>query len=370
MGHRFVTWGVLLTFALLCLALPQRSLAAAYLPPAGKLYAGVTAGDPLTYEQQTHTHAAIFQEFITWGGTIEWAFAPADQNLSRMMLAIQTITPPGGEVISPGAIARGGGDGWIEWLGAYLARRGQPVYLRLFAEMDAYWNPYSAYNENGGSRGPDHSTRAFRQAWRRITLILRGGAVRAINAKLNALRMPAVAAVQRTLPRAPVAMLWVPQVWGAPDIPQNEPREYYPGARYVDWVGTDFYSKYPNWRGLNDYFQQFRGKPFVFGEWAIMGADSPRFVNELFGWVRSHRRVRILMYNQGYKVAGPLALEHYPASAQTIARHLRNSLFASFAPEWALTPNRGFDRESESESASLNFRRLWPPRASLLSGGH
>jgi hypothetical protein len=335
MAHRSFARALAMSAALLSLALaPARSGAAAYLPPAGRLYAGITAGAPATYEQQTHAHAAIFQEFITWGGGVTWALAPADQNRSRAMLAIQTITPSGGEVISPGAIARGRADGWIEWLGAQLAQRGAPVYVRLFAEMDAYWNPYSAYDENGTFRGSAHSTQAFRQAWRRITLIMRGGVVSAIDAKLHALRMPPIPAAASTLPRAPVSMLWVPQVWGAPDTPQNAPRAYYPGDGYVDWVGTDFYSAFPNWRGLNAFFDEFPGKPFVFGEWAVYGADTPRFVNQLFGWVRSHPRVRILMYNQGYKPAGKLALARYPASARTIARHLRNPLFAPFTPEW------------------------------------
>jgi hypothetical protein len=311
------------------------SRAAVYLPPPGKLFAGITAGDPATYEQQTGVHAAVFQEFVTWGGTIDWALTAAAQNHSRAMLAIQTITPSGGEVISPGAIARGQGDAWLEWLGAYLAQRAQPVYLRLFAEMDAYWNPYSAYNENGSFRGRDHSTRAFRQAWRRITLILRGGSVRTLNAKLHALGLAPVSTTASALPAAPVAMLWVPQTAGAPDIPQNSPRAYYPGGRYVDWVGTDFYSKYPNFAGLNRFYGQFPGKPFVFGEWAIWGADRPGFVNELFGWVRSHPRARIIMYNQGYKPAGPLALQHYPSAAAAIARHLRIPQFAPFPAEWA-----------------------------------
>ncbi len=327
--------GALALACVLLGALPQVSRASLYLPPAGRLYAGITAGDPQTYEQETDAHAAVFQEFITWGGTVDWALAPAAQNRSRAMLAIQTITPSGGEVISPGAIARGQSDPWLEWLGAYLAQRGQPVYVRLFAEMDAYWNPYSAYNENGSFRGADHSTRAFKQAWRRITLILRGGSVRALDARLRALRMPAVKSSASSLPSAPVAMLWVPQVAGAPDTPQNAPRAYYPGGAYVDWVGTDFYSMYPNFAGLNSFYAQFRGKPFVFGEWAIWGADSPSFVNELFAWVRGHVRVRMLMYNQGYKTTGALALAHYPAAARAIARQLRSPLFASYAPEWA-----------------------------------
>jgi hypothetical protein len=317
------------------LALTSVSRAAVFLPPAGHLYAGITAGDPQTYEQETGAHAAVFQEFVTWGGTIDWALTPASQNRSRAMLAVQTITPSGGEVISPGAIARGQGDAWVAWLGSLLAQRGQPVYVRLFAEMDAYWNPYSAYNENGSFRGAEHSTRAFKQAWRRITLILRGGPVATLDAKLRALHMAPLRLSATELPAAPVAMLWVPQVAGAPDTPQNAPRAYYPGDRYVDWVGTDFYSKYPNFTGLNNFYAQFRGKPFAFGEWAIWGADSPAFVNQLFSWVRAHSRVRMIMYNQGYKTSGPLALGHYPAAEGAIARQLRSSRFDPFAPEWA-----------------------------------
>src|SRR5947209_20433057 len=120
MAHRFFAGAFAAALGLLCLALPQQSRAAAYLPPAGKLYAGITAGDPVTYENQTRAHAAIFQEFITWGGTVDWALSPADQNRSRAMLAIQTVTPSGGEVTSPGAIARGRSDAWLEWLAAHL----------------------------------------------------------------------------------------------------------------------------------------------------------------------------------------------------------------------------------------------------------
>ena len=72
----------------------------------------------------------------------------------------------------------------------------------------------------------------------------------------------------------------------------------------------------------------------MFGEWAISSRDDPGFVNQLFGWVGAHPQVRILMYNQGYKVAGPLALEHYPASARTIGAHLRTTRFAPFTSEW------------------------------------
>jgi len=42
------------------------------------------------------------------------------------------------------------------------------------AEMNQANNTYAAFDRDGSARGPSHSTRAFKQAWRRTTLILRG----------------------------------------------------------------------------------------------------------------------------------------------------------------------------------------------------
>lgn len=320
--------------ALAILAAAGAADAAPYRPPSGRLYAGITGADPAPYERQTGQHAAVYQEFVTWGGSFSWALSDIDANRSRAMLAIQTITPSGGEVTSPGAIARGHGDRWLLELGATLAQRGQPTYLRPMAEMDAYWNPYSAYNANGSSRGADHSTRAFRQAWRRIALILRGGATTRIDAKLRRLRMPPVRTQQPTIPAAPVALMWVPQVAGAPDIPQNAPRAYYPGNAYVDYVGTDFYSKFPNFAGLDSFYAQFPDRPFVFGEWAMQGADNPQFVTAFFAWIHAHRRTRIVVYNQGYRPQAHLSLAIHPQAARTLAAQLANPIFAPFTPQW------------------------------------
>ena len=34
----------------------------------------------------------------------------------------------------------------------------------------------------------------------------------------------------------------------------NFPGNYWPGRRWVDWVGTDFYSQYPVWKDLNRFY--------------------------------------------------------------------------------------------------------------------
>lgn len=322
-----------LTSGLLVALMAPSAMGEPYLPPSGKIYAGVTAGDPATYEKQTGVHAAVFQEFVTWGNQVGWAVKQAQNNDSRLMLSVQLPTSGGG-ALSPGQIAAGAGDKWLRWLGNYLFWRAQPTYVRLMGEMDDYYNPYCGFNANGSSRGAAYSPAAFRKAWKRIVLILRGGLVSQINQQLHALGMPPVSSRYATLPIAPVAFLWIPSTFGDPAIPANQPSAYYPGNAWVDWVGTDFYSKFPNWGPLSQFYNSYKGRPFAFGEWGVWGSDSPSFVDQMFSWVLSHPRVRLLMYNQGYELSGSLSLSLYPHSAVAIGRELRNPAFAPFTSEW------------------------------------
>jgi len=162
-------------------------------------------------------------------------------------------------------------------------------------------------------------------------LIVRGGPVAKIDARLHALHQRPLDSGADALDRVPVAFLWVPQVAGAPDVRGNSPRAYWPGSRYVDWVGTDFYAKFPNFAGLERFYDEFGGKPFVFGEWALWGRDDPGFVHRLFAWMRAHRRVRMAVYNQGNNPVGPFRLKRYPRSARALARELASSRFPAYA---------------------------------------
>jgi hypothetical protein len=187
-------------------------------------------------------------------------------------------------------------------------------------------NGYCAYNHNGSSRGPSHSTQAFKQAWRRATLILRGGPIASINAALDRMGLPPVDLAE-DLPQPQIAMLWVPQTEGTPNTRANRARAYWPGGRYVDWVGTDFYSKFPNFTDLETFYKDFPNKPFVFGEWALWDGDSPGFVRRFFSWVNSHKRVRMLLYNQGNTSGGPFRLSRYPESRKAIKKALKRKRF-------------------------------------------
>jgi hypothetical protein len=230
------------------------------------------------------------------------------------------------ERLTPRAIARGEGDRWLLALQRRIAGAGGPVYVRPLAEMNGHWNAYSAYGSRG-RRDAAHSTLWFKRAWRRMAVILRGGP--GVDARLRALRLPPTG--RGGLARAQVALVWCPQVAGAPDVPGNAPRAYWPGGRWVDWVATDFYAKFPNFAGLERLYRQFGRKPFALGEWALWDRDDPAFVARLFAWVRSHPRVRMLVYNQGALARGPFDLARYPRSRAAMRRATSGPAFDAAA---------------------------------------
>jgi hypothetical protein len=280
---------------------------------------GIT-GSPERWEAQTGRPAAVQGIFTHLGTGVGWPF---DRARAPLVLHVSTARNYGEpEVATPLGIARGEADAWFLALNRRMEEHGERVYVRLMAEMNQANNAYAAFDRSGRPRGRSHSTGAFRQAWRRVALVLRGGPVEAIDAKLRRLGLPAVRTGEDVLPRPDVELQWVPQTRGTPDIPANMPRAYWPGGAYVDWVGTDFYSKFPNFRWLSEFYDAFPGKPFVFGEWALWGRDDPGFVRTLFAWMRARPRVRMALYNEGARTNGPFRLSRYPRARRELARQL------------------------------------------------
>lgn len=319
------------------LACPPGARADPLLPAAGGVFTGLTDGSYQDFQAQVGKHLAVDGVFVTWARSFDSAFGQARANHARLMLHVSTAQGYGApEQITPAAIAAGRGDGYLLSLGDRVAREGMPVYVRLLPEMNQANNAYCAFNADGSPRGSSHSTERFRQAWRRAVLVLRGGPVAAIDQRLAVLGLPPLQGVApgAVLPRPPIAFLWVPQTAGSPDTPANSAQAYYPGDAYVYWVGTDFYSLFPNFTGLQRFYSEHPGKPFAFGEWALWNGDAAAWVDQLFGFIASHPRVRMELYNQGERVNGPFRLSRYPESRRALRRHLANARFLAYTPEW------------------------------------
>jgi hypothetical protein len=312
--------------------------AAPYAPPAGGVFnsgiGGYGPGAVDAFGRQAGKHPAVYQYFVSWHSgrsDLHWLDAllsNTDSARARAMFAVGTH-------LSPRAIAQGQGDAFLVGLNRLLGGHGRPAYLRLMSEMNNGRNSYSAYDLRGRSRGPAYSTGQFKRAWRRSVLVIRGGDVGELDAKLARLGMPGVRTAAEALDRPRVAFLWVPLSFGNPEIPRNHPRHWWPGSRYVDWVGTTWYSPYLAVRAMERFYRGrlWRRKPFAFGEYGVWGAESPRFIRLFFRFVRSHRRVKLISYYQGAELQPSFSLSTHPRSRALLRRYLRSPRFVAYSPE-------------------------------------
>lgn len=317
--------------ALLLALLPSTAGAASYVAPKGKIYWGGQGGYDqaaiMDFERQSGKHPAVFNYFISWNASdsaFHWlSFRLADaraQNTAAMLSVAPEDTG-----LTPRDLAQGRGDDFLVGLNKLLAEHGEVTFLRPLSEMNNGNNSYAPYNLDGSPRGPAKSVRQFLRAWRRIALIVRGGQIAAMNRRLRRLGMPPVRTRESVLQRTLVALMWVPLSFGNPEIPKNHPRFFWPGSRYVDWVGTTWYSRYKATSAMIRFYRYvlWRRKPFAFTEWGIWGRDDPAFVRQFFNFLRFHRRVRMAVYYQSASLKPEFRLSNHPLARAELRRALR-----------------------------------------------
>lgn len=332
---------------------PGTSSGAAYTPPGKKIWHGVSdtghAADYRRFNKQVRAHTALNQVFFHWGVPLTTgAFDRWEATDTRGVLSLSTAPGGGAEVTTPRRIARGYDDQYMVKLNGSIDNFDQVVYIRPFGEMNLHFNPYSAFNADG-SRRPGHSTRAFKLAWKRLAIIVRGGKRRGINARLLKLGMPRIHRataendpiyqelnVRARLDRPKIALMWMPLTRGSPNVPGNSPRAYWPGGRYVDWVGTDVYAKFSNstlWTNLERFYRRYRGFPFAIGEYAAWDNDfDGSFMRRVHHWARDHRRVRALLYFRSVDPENEFNLQHYRGAKRALRGILNGRRYASHAP--------------------------------------
>jgi hypothetical protein len=329
-----------LAVAVALLAAPLPAFAAELLPPAGKVYwggqGGYSAAHIGDFEHQSGKHPAVFNYFISWRASepaLHWlSFRLADAR-AQDTAAMLSVSPEE-TGLSPRDLAQGRGDAFVVGLNRLLAEHGEATFLRPLSEMNNANNSYAPYDLSGRSRGPANGAAQLKSAWRRIALIVRGGPVSAIDAELRTLRMPPVRTEAAELPRPPVALMWVPLSFGNPEIPKNHPRHFWPGARYVDWVGTSWYSPYKASSAMDSFYRYplWWKKPFAFAEWGVWGRDDPAFVRQFFGFVKSHPRVRMAVYYQSALLKPEFRLSAHPSSRAVLRQATRWPRLTGVAP--------------------------------------
>lgn len=321
------------------------------VPPKGVTYFGVSdRGSVAEFDEfagLVNHHPAVLQTFHPYGNSLNEALSRWSDTKTRPMLAISTQDDQTlQELITPKQIATGVGDNYLLQINGTFAKNDVHGYIRPLGEPNRCLNPWTAIACDGTPRGGDYTQSWYKKAFRRIAIIVRGGGtLEEINARLNAAGVRGLNRQGKPNPgklaAAPVAMVWSPLPGGSPIAPGNYPGNYWPGSDYVDWVGTDFYSKYPVWRNLNHFFNQdrYKGKPFMLSEWAVAGIDDPKFIKSVIGWARKRPRVRMLAYYRGFGEDGNVyRLGLYPKTTAALKRRLRQARFVQYVPNPAVAP--------------------------------
>ena len=291
------------------------------------------------FAELTGKHPALMETFLGWGNSVNKAYERWRETQTRPVVAIATS-----ERADPGRDHHPGAD---------RARRRRR--LPAAAEQLLRHPPAARLHPAAGRAEPlpqrlgrgrmrrhpengEHSSFWYKEAFRRIVAIVRGGqTLEGINATLAELGLPPLNRTKGeapiALPVAPVSIIWSPLPAGSPRVKGNFPGNYWPGSKWVDWVGTDFYAKYPVWDDLERFYEgaQWKNKPVAITEWAMQENDEPRFVKQLISWVVTHKRVQMLTYYQGFGAGNTYELGLYPRSTNMLRKKIRRANFLSYA---------------------------------------
>jgi hypothetical protein len=258
-------------------------------------------GDADRFAAQTGQNSQIRHTFVGFdqGGNLP-------QIVSTMapdpMLALNAGAYGAQETATPKGLATGQNDAFLFALNAVIDSWSvDRFYVRPFPEMNGSWESTCAYNKNGTLRDSAHSTLWNRKALARIAVILRGGTMAQINAKLAKLGLPGI---DRDLPvtTPKLRMVWNPQGFGSPDVPGNSAQAYYPGDAYVDVIGNDLYDirgHGATWTAAEALYKAHPSKPYAFPEWGLWGWDDPQFIRDMAKFLKSHKRIEFAAYFSG-----------------------------------------------------------------------
>ncbi|MGN6276123.1 MAG: hypothetical protein ACTHNP_09395 [Solirubrobacterales bacterium] len=317
--------------------------AVSLVPPKPDVFLGVSDGGTTSafdeFTELSGKHPALLETFLPWGNSLKGPYERWRKTGTRPILHISSAGgTTGEELITPEQIALGYGDEYLLQLNEFFAKTGLPAYVRPLGEPNRCLNVWSAVECDGEQKGGEHTPGWYKQAFRRIATIVRGGQnLEAIDATLAEIGLPPVSsdegALPQSLPAAPVSIVWSVLPGGSPLVKGNFPGNYWPGRRWVNWVGADFYSEYPVWKDLNRFYlaKQWKGLPIAMTEWAVSGEDDPRFVKRVIAWTVKHPRVRMLVYYDGFGTENPYDLSLYPRTANTLRRKIRRATFLSTA---------------------------------------
>ena len=327
----------------LALAVAAPARADLLLPAKGKVFFGASdTGDSAQFGEFTKAigkHPAVIESFRTWGSDFPESIVRWQRARARPILHISTADPSDGhELINPRAIAQGYGDDYLMRLNRLFWAKKMRAYIRPLGEPNRCLNVYAAYDCGGNPRGGEHSPYWYKQAFRRIYVLLHGGGkVAAIDARLAEAAPAAAAQRKRQPPRRPAGgsdrgrlePAAIRLADRAPATCRNTSTRAPPTPTGPAPTSTP---SYPEWGALTHLYDRYPRKPFVLTEWSVQNSDDPAFVQRLFVWLHRHPRCRMLVYYQDFGSSNSYRIENFPASLGVLRHQLASPTFPSFAP--------------------------------------
>lgn len=343
-------------------------------PPDGGVYTGVSLNRPADWsiggaieeweewEELMGDQTAISHEFTTLDNWPQWAYDIAEARGATPMLSLEA---EGGyeAQFSTTDIARGDQDEYILRHARFAREYPGPLFIRLGHEMNGEWYSYSAYDADGSARANTNTD--YKQMWRRVAIIFDGGSVRQINSDLEENGLPPLNAgadvpdwmgyprLDRPEARIPpvdnAAFVWSPNALSIPDVNGNQPLDYYPGDRFVDWVAQDVYhapwttSNRKLLSSMDEFYQEFsveRGKPYMLAEFGLESNPRGRssdgshaaFLQQIRDWYEDRPRAKAIVY-WNWDAEEPdktfETLDNYPESAEVLAEAWQQERFLS-----------------------------------------
>ncbi len=205
------------------------------------------------------------------------------------------------DTINVSKIASGGSDAYLSQYAEAVKAYKHPVILSFGHEMNGTWSRW------GYTKTP---AATFVKAWRHIVTEFR--ALGATN----------------------VTWLWTANIINNTKTGQiPNPRPWWPGAAYVNWVGLDGYYLKPSWQFAPLFgptinaVRQFTSAPILIAETgAETSADQPAKVADLFAGVKSYGLLGFVYFNstnsahQVFSLSSQAAIDAFRKGASTYHR--------------------------------------------------
>ena len=262
-------------------------------PRGDKVFFGVSdTGDPAEFgefSEAADKHPAVIESFRNWGSDFPDSIRRWQTARARPMIHITTAdNNDGHEILTPRAIAQGGGDDYLVRLNKLFAEKEMRAYLRPLGEPNRCLNVYAAYDCAGAARDAAHKPRWYKLAFRRI--YVDRPRRRQGEGDQQAPRRSRAAAAERRRSAACRRRRWRSSGARCPPArrpcPRTAPATSTPARAGSTGSGTDFYASYPEWRSLTGLYNRYPDKPFALTEWGVEAGDDPDFVAQASspGW--------------------------------------------------------------------------------------